>query len=373
MKFFILFSVLGTCLGFQSKITVFTTNPTNKVCRQCIRFERKIVGLEKEFPELDFQRFDILETPENKDVARANDIRRVPMIIFETPSETSRFLGTAINYDRIEDKCRQLVSFEKLTSPHSSSEKIRSIRNMGLVTEEHRLLSTYCRDIYDDEFLSNCDDYIENKSTDVQVGIIEKDDTIFICFRGSDHPTDWRFNFFMSMTEYPFRTGKYVHSGFLTQWMSIKQQLEQKIRFMLTRKGINRVVFTGHSAGTTCALAAHDMVDELREKYKVDVNVVTFGSPRVCNGKFKDDFEKRVSCTRIVLDRDVITRVPFSIFGYCHLGKPIQLRDAEVLDRDTNTLESVSWVVLGLPKGDIGVRDHFITNYVEAIDKILNS
>ena len=50
------------------------------------------------------------------------------------------------------------------------------------------------------------------------------------------------------------------------------------------------------------------------------------------------------------------------------MGKAIQIRENCIIQRDTTTIESIHWMILGLPRGDIGVRDHFINNYRDAIN-----
>jgi len=114
-------------------------------------------------------------------------------------------------------------------------------------------------------------------------------------------------------------------------------------------------------------LAAYILEPVITDTFSKKTKIVTFGSPRYCNDKFKEYIENKADCTRIVLDRDVITRAPLPIFGYVHVGKPVQIREDCVIRRDTTTMESIHWMLLGLPRGDIGVRDHFINNYRDAI------
>ncbi|CAM9528177.1 unnamed protein product, partial [Ectocarpus fasciculatus] len=184
----------------------------------------------------------------------------------------------------------------------------------------HQRLVKHCQDAYSTEFFET-HKHIENKCTGVQCVFMVENDQLIVCFRGSDSETDWRMNFLMSQTEYPAGSGCYVHSGFLVQWVSIEAQFKQMLQnFMDTRgEGLREVVFCGHSAGGQCACK------KILDQRGLPVKAVTFGSPRLGDENFKQTVESSVDITRIVLDRDAITRVP--VFGYQHVGKPIQIRD----------------------------------------------
>lgn len=135
---------------------------------------------------------------------------------------------------------------------------------------------------------------------------------------------------------------------------------------------MQEVVFTGHSAGAAQGtIACSDLCDYCREG-ELGLELVTFGSPRVGNGEFKKDIESKIEkCTRIVLDRDVVTQAPLSFLGYEHVGKTIQMRDDIILEKEPTWLESLHWVLIGMPDVDLGARDHMPWSYVEEISKWL--
>ena len=236
--------------------------------------------------------------------------------------------------------------------------------------EIHERLAKHCQDIYTTDFLE-MHRHIDNQDTGVQCAFIVEGSQLIICFRGSDSLlTDWRMNFHMSQSEYPVGSGCFVHSGFLVQWVSIEKRFRQIMEEMLedSKDRVNSVVFCGHSAGAQCLIAAYS-TRELIQKLGLTSRAVTFGAPRVGNDKFKEEIESSMECERIVLDRDVITRVP--IFGYQHIGKPLQIRDEEVLERDTSNLEQIHWMLLGARNADLGIKDHFVWNYYAAIRRHL--
>lgn len=105
----------------------------------------------------------------------------------------------------------------------------------------------------------------------------------------------------------------------------------------------------------------------------IDADVVTFGSPRLGNAAFKAQFEDNISCIRTVLDRDIVTRVPFW-GGYEHVGKPVQIRDGEVLDRDTSNWEATKWLARRvMVNHEMGVNDHSMQRYCSYIENLLGS
>lgn len=239
---------------------------------------------------------------------------------------------------------------------------------MSVLTKQHEELAKLCQDIYLDDHLKMYD-HIDKEETDVQCCFIEEKGQLIIVFRGSDSGTDWLHNFMVTKTEYPVGSGVYVHTGFLLKILSIQELFKRKLRtYIEDSKGeIKKIVFTGHSLGQNCILAAYVSFDVLGD---LPVEICTFGGPYIGNDNFKEAIEKRCKCTRIVLDRDIVTRLPsIPCYGYVHCGDPIQLRENEILERETTCLEHLHWLLLGCSKADFGVRDHMIWNYYAAIKK----
>ena len=238
------------------------------------------------------------------------------------------------------------------------------------VSEDHLILVKYCEKVYKDDYLEDADEFVDNKETGCQC-IMFKDasrDRIVVCFRGSDSATDWKYNFYMTTTEYPKKSGRNVHSGFQVQWLSVKNEVKRELEKLIGLHNTTKITFCGHSAGTICCIAAYDLGEELGVNQEIDV--VTFGSPRFCDEAFQKYFNSRYKCTRIVLDRDVITLCPFGVFGYHHVGNLIQITDNRIIRKELTLWQKVSWFLLGLPKIDFGIRDHFIFNYKDEIAKL---
>jgi len=240
------------------------------------------------------------------------------------------------------------------------------------LTSDHLYLAKKCLSVYSKALNGENDKYFESLETGCQ-GIVFRDESrIVVCFRGSDSLTDWRMNFSMSLNNYPCTSNRMVHEGFLVQWLAVKQAVVCHIEEIMQVAEIKNVVFTGHSAGAAqSTIASSDLYDFCREK-ELGLELVTFGSPRVGNMEFKKDMESKIEkCTRIVLDRDVVTQAPLKVLGYEHVGRTIQIRDDIILEKEPTWLESLHWIVIGLPYVDLGARDHMPWNYVEEISRWL--
>ena len=232
----------------------------------------------------------------------------------------------------------------------------------------HERVAELCQDVYNDDFLA-INRHIDRKHTDTQCIFIVEDSKLIICFRGSDSTMDWIMNFHVTQTEYPTNSGCYVHSGFLIQWLSIKEEFENIVNEIIFKNDIHGVIFCGHSAGTISSLAGYSSIENLKEK-NIPMTLITMGSPKFCNESTKKVMEENIDCTRIVLDRDVITRMP--IFGeYCHVGKPIQIRDDCILERETTMMEHLHWLIINIPF-EFGITDHIVYNYYNSIRKWLS-
>eukprot|EP00210_Caulerpa_lentillifera_P002079 g1994.t1 len=116
-----------------------------------------------------------------------------------------------------------------------------------------------------------------------------------------------------------------VHRGFLTAYDSVKTMVFT-IAELITRKDPNWTVYTtGHSLGGALAtLCAFEMSSRwLRKPPKV--KMYNFGSPRVGNQSFAENFNQLVSESwRIVSRKDLVTTIP-RLAGYCHVQNVVVL------------------------------------------------
>lgn len=242
------------------------------------------------------------------------------------------------------------------------------------INENHLLLANYCQNVYLDSYLENVEEYVNRESTDVQCVILKdpNEERLIVCFRGSDDLTDWRMNFNLKTSKYPLNSTREVHSGFLVQWLSVKDEVQEKIGKMIEKYGTTKITFCGHSAGAgACCLATYDLGEDLMKSGQ-DVNVVSFGSPKICNQDFKDYFNDKFKgkSTRIVLDMDAITVFPL---GYHHVcDKLLHMTDKGIQKTEPSLWQRFTWFASGILKLDFGIRDHLIFNYTDEIKKICN-
>lgn len=168
---------------------------------------------------------------------------------------------------------------------------------------------------------------ISDPSTDAQVMVSklpkgERYDAV-VAFRGTSSRRDALADinirrhvpWYLSTLHPPVR----VHSGFANQYEGVRAPLMKWI----DEHDPKRVMVTGHSLGSIACLFALDLAIH---KPNVDVDCVTFGSPRIGGREFARKFDLLVDrCTRVVHNRDVVTCVPMP-FRFAHVGTPLRLR-----------------------------------------------
>jgi hypothetical protein len=158
--------------------------------------------------------------------------------------------------------------------------------------------------------------FFEDKTTQCFVASNEK--FAIVAFRGSEARlregqsdpgyilADWMANF--NFLPEKWAQAANVHRGFKAALSEVWTDLEKHIS-NLQKKNL-KIWFTGHSLGAALATLAADRYDNVQGLY-------TFGSPRVGDQDFKDDFQ--VTTYRFVNNSDIVTRVPPASM-YCHVG-----------------------------------------------------
>ena len=349
----------------NSLVSVFTASH----CRQCNRFEKVYKTIEESNPLIDFNVTYINETTSL--YSKSMNITHIPVLVFE---DGEKLTGVPKNYDRIKEKCETISKTnEKLTGIPKNYDRIKSKKNK--ICYDHMYSAILCRDIYDDKILHSSEKYIDCIETSVQCMFKVKNDILFIAGRGSDEKNDWLHNFRFHMEEYPFKSNKKFHAGFLVQYMSIRDNFISLLDYMITKHEIKKIIFSGHSAASGwVSLAAFDLYKRIKKDYNLNVEVITFGSPRLANEYFGDDFDSNIECTRYINDRDLVTKVPFKFLGYKHLGKPIWIRNnGKMVKRDANGFQTLVFILTGFPRADVGLRDHYMDSYIKNLKECNNS
>jgi len=157
--------------------------------------------------------------------------------------------------------------------------------------------------------------------------IAQNKNRVYIIFRGTKTPKEWISNLTINLEEYFIPSYGTVHEGFLEVYNSIKGIINKNINKIQNN---NQLYITGHSLGAALATLA---LPDIEINYKKRINALyTFGSPRVGNNEFVEQFNTRFKnrSFRVVNTSDVVTSIPLpipivgSLGGYfSHVDIPI--------------------------------------------------
>ena len=125
-----------------------------------------------------------------------------------------------------------------------------------------------------------------------------------------------------------------VHWGFYNQFSELKPEIDEIIeKYRKEEKNSNEIIFSGHSLGG--ALATMAALKYGMEYPDLQVNCVTFGSPRVGDEKFANYFDKIVKNSyRFVNDNDPIPCIP-TAWRYQHVKGCVWLHQDQVMNEIT--------------------------------------
>lgn len=117
-----------------------------------------------------------------------------------------------------------------------------------------------------------------------------------------------------------YKDGAWCHYGFWRAFASIDVRLEI---LLSDEKYPAEIILTGHSMGGCLAILAA-FYYHLRNIDRVYV----FGAPRLFNQKFRDNLYRKINEDNVfnfVNGLDLITHLPFKIFGFVDIGKRFYL------------------------------------------------
>jgi hypothetical protein len=99
-----------------------------------------------------------------------------------------------------------------------------------------------------------------------------------------------------------------VHSGFLHQFLMIEEPLRHLLEQSSHDEEIERIVYTGHSIGAALATIAGTVTRHI--KPDIPITVITFGSPRVGDDLFVEEYTTSVSVSfRVILHDDMVPQI----------------------------------------------------------------
>lgn len=198
-----------------------------------------------------------------------------------------------------------------------------------------------------------------NKDGAQAYGMYTKTGEVVVVFRGTEPDT---FNDIIAdLKAWPSASetkGK-VHDGF-------KDELNKIYPLILEWLGSTRdktVIITGHSLGAAMASLFAARLHQM----DIDVELYTFGSPRVGNREWAQQF-KDIKAYRFINNNDLVCRVPTSLY-YHHVGETYYfsykgnlMRNANAWQRFTDRIRSRIRVITKLEVFD-SLYDHGIPKY----------
>lgn len=207
---------------------------------------------------------------------------------------------------------------------------------------------------------------------DIQGFVVTYENDVTIVFRGTESVKDWVHNIRAAQVETPYGN---IHKGFWNSWEAIKPTVINCCGGMKDK----RIWVVGHSLGAACAsVCALDLADEGFNIHRV----VTFGSPKVGDDKWKDIYNSKLhdKTDRVVNNNDIVCDIPDTPgssdkIGYSHVGELHYINSKGMLLVGTSSKDKCFDRVIGAVKGVFVdfVTDHFIDNYIKHIEKYTKS
>ncbi|MBV6699937.1 lipase family protein [Kitasatospora aureofaciens] len=210
---------------------------------------------------------------------------------------------------------------------------------------------------------------------DTQAYTMAGDRMIVTAFRGTEPAQirDWLTDATTPPWPGPARTG-YVHHGFAEALDSVFPGVQKTIAELRTNG--QTLWFTGHSLGGALAMLAAARL-YLEEPRLLADGVVTFGQPRTCDRALATAYNKGFSnrTYRFVNNNDIVPQLPPEP-AFTHVDALRHIDSAGRIHQTTGLVPDLANRAKGLtaaafsPTGD-GVRDHFMRNYLTALEKNL--
>ena len=156
-----------------------------------------------------------------------------------------------------------------------------------------------------------------NKERDIQVRTEKVDNTLYIFYQGSTTDIDWKINFTFWIKPYKrMNTIWFAHRGFVLSYKSIRD------RILKEAENAERIVVSGFSQGAAYAILTHEDL----HFNGFDVRTIAYAPPRVFwfwnLWKIKERFE---DLTLVINRGDIVTKIPFFLWGYVHQGAKIRI------------------------------------------------
>ncbi|MBV2145503.1 MAG: lipase family protein, partial [Wolbachia endosymbiont of Pissodes strobi] len=215
----------------------------------------------------------------------------------------------------------------------------------------YQIIKFYDNELIQDKYCSDSDYKLEqhnvgyaltgSNSYNRDVGyVFIKDEEVTIAYHGTRDLNDLKEDLRASLTKLSFLSGNnYIHSGFYSLFKRSWPSVHKILQGHANDKGLEgikslKINVTGHSMGGALATIAALCLDKTEEAK--DINVATFGSPRVF---YNDAAEVYSECLgkktiRVACQSDLVPCLPHGNAGahYKHVGKPLKLETDKTLE-----------------------------------------
>ncbi len=253
-------------------------------------------------------------------------------------------------------------------------------KNISLISALLQQVNIEWIDCFKNDELATCSWLLKTHAIDKQNQ--NNRDCLILIFRGTNGFDNWKLNAKALHTDHEH--GGSVHNGFYEAFRSIEDQI-------LNSDDLKKlpVFLAGHSLGG--AIATLTTATLIQHKRMID-SCYTFGSPKVGDQEFSDQFEGQ-NLYRLINRNDIVTMLPFDFLNthYVHAGESyyftgeeysIGKSDSEIESIQNSELPSLKQVksldsFLNLFKSlenDVPsfLSDHAPINYLGRIDSFQN-
>ena len=222
----------------------------------------------------------------------------------------------------------------------------------------------------------NCPRYYSG-NTGAQLYILNHKSNLIVVFRGTEEIKDIITDINMKKTKMKLSSHQYpeVHSGFLNQFMTVEDKINDEIKKYLRENEKERnIIFTGHSLGGALATLAYCYFNDKYGNIS-NMGMVNFGSPRVGGKNFYKLFNKNCkNSIRIVNRYDPVPCLP-TRRKYKHVNKREWVINKDI---KTTVKHRYYWVIKNTILSIFGwgyssFKDHSCENYIEEIKTTMNS
>ena len=144
--------------------------------------------------------------------------------------------------------------------------------------------------------------------------------TLFASFRGSSNIKNWIDDIQIEHHCIDKTSNICVEAGFYKLYEQLYSFISDEIDKLSHKYQTNQLLLTGHSMGSSIAsLFAYNL-----SKTNYNITLMTFGSPRVGNYEFVQDFiSKNITSFRITHYHDIVPHLPQCRLNYLHIPNEI--------------------------------------------------